>query len=171
VSDTSTTGGGREAAGGPGATGNEAVTGAVGSTADDEAARWRADRRDNAAAHHEALVRRQRAESARAREMLAEFVGHAQTDGPAPVPLRVRSFDRRHTYSTPLRGWYLRQDQTVAVGTDGQFYVLLVPSSLAARFRGTRPEPSDPPLVLGAGGKDGESLDLSVAIARALAQD
>jgi hypothetical protein len=31
-----------------------------------------------------------------------------------------------------------------------------------------RPEPSDPPLVLGAGGKDGESLDLDVAIARVL---
>jgi hypothetical protein len=32
------------------------------------------------------------------------------------------------------------------------------------------PEPSDPPLVLGAGGKDGESVDLREALDRVRAQ-
>lgn len=134
-----------------------------------DAADWRENRRRSAAHHAEALSRRQAAESARARELLAGFVERATADGPEPVPLRARSFDRRHTYSTHLRGWYLRRDQTVAVDTDGEFYVLLVPRSFAALWRGARPEPSDPPLVLGAGGKDGESIDLADAIARALA--
>lgn len=129
---------------------------------------WRENRRASAAHHAEALARRQAAESAQARQMLRAFVERALADGPEPVPLRARSFDRRHTYATPLRGWYLRQDRTVGVDVDGEFYVLLAPASLAARFRGVRPEPSDPPLILGAGGKDGESLDLDIAIARVL---
>lgn len=134
------------------------------------AARWRADRRASAAEHHERLAARQRAESGRARVLLADFVRQALADGPAPGPLRARSLDRRHTYRTPLTGWYLRQDQTVGVDTDGEFYVLLAPASVGALLRGARPEPSDPPLVLGAGGKDGESIDLVDAIAKVLAQ-
>lgn len=134
-----------------------------------DAAQWREERRAAADHHAQALAARQAAESARARQMLGELVARALSDGPAPEPLVVRSFDGRHTYRTPLRGWYLRQDRSVAVDTDGEFYVLRAPSSLTATFRGVRPAPSDPPLVLGAGGKDGESLDLEVAIARVLA--
>ena len=135
----------------------------------DGAARWREERRAAADHHAQSLARRQAAESARAREMLHGLVVRALVDGPAPEPLLVRSFDGRHTYRTPLQGWYLRQDRTLAVDTDGEFYVLRAPTSLRASLRGVRPEPSDPPLVLGAGGKDGESLDLDVAIARVLA--
>jgi hypothetical protein len=102
--------------------------------------------------------------------MLHDLVEQALAHGPAPEPLVVRSFDGRHTYRTPLSGWYLRQDHTLAVDTQGEFYVLRAPSSLLATVRGVRPEPSEPPLVLGAGGKDGESLDLDVAIARVLAR-
>ena len=136
----------------------------------DDAARWREERRAAADHHAQALARRQAAESAQASELLRGLVVRALADGPEPEPLVVRSFDGRHTYRTPLRGWYLRQDRSVAVDTDGAFYVLRAPSSLGATFRGVRPEPSDPPLVLGAGGKDGESLDLDVAIARVLAR-
>ena len=135
----------------------------------DEAARWREERRAAADHHARTLAARQAAESGRAREMLAGLVARALAEGPAAEPLVVRSFDGRHEYRTPLRGWYLRQDRSVGVDTDGEFYVLRAPSSLAALWRGVRPEPSDPPLVLGAGGKDGESLDLDVAIARVLA--
>ena len=88
--------------------------------------------------------------------------------GPAPVELRARSYDGRSRFRTPLRGWYLRRDESVAVDVDGEFYVLTAPSSLAARFRGVTPAASDPPLVLGAGGKDGESLDLVQALDRVL---
>lgn len=135
---------------------------------EDEAARWRAQRREAAGAHADALAARQRAESARARVMIAEFLDEARVRGLAPVPLHVRSYDGRARYRTPLTGWYLRRDETVGVDTAGDFYVLTTPASLAARFRGVRPTPQDPPLVIGAGGKDGESIDMPDALARVL---
>lgn len=135
-----------------------------------DVATWREERRAAAAAHAEALQRRQRAESARARAMLAELVAQATARGPAPVPLRARSFDGRHRYRTSLEGWYLRQDESLGVSTSGDFYVLRAPTSLPALWRGVELAPQDPPLVLGAGGKDGESLDLEVAIARVLGE-
>jgi hypothetical protein len=134
----------------------------------DAAARWRDDRRAAAQAHADALESRRLAESARARELIAAFVQEALERGPAPVELRARSYDGRSRFRTPLRGWYLRRDESVAVDVDGEFYVLTAPSSVAARFRGVTPAPSDPPLVLGAGGKDGESLDLVQALDRVL---
>ncbi|GIG22327.1 hypothetical protein Cch01nite_30510 [Cellulomonas chitinilytica] len=134
----------------------------------DAAARWRDDRRAAAQAHADALESRRLAESARARELIAAFVQEATVHGPAPVELRARSYDGRSRFRTPLRGWYLRRDESLAVDVDGAFYVLTAPSSLGARFRGVTPAPSDPPLVLGAGGKDGESLDLVQALDRVL---
>ncbi|WP_449386541.1 hypothetical protein [Cellulomonas soli] len=135
---------------------------------DDAATRWRQERRESAFAHAEALARRQRAESEQARRLIAEFVELATVDGPAPEALRARSYDGRHRYRTHLVGWYLRRDESVAVDTAGQFYVLSTPTSLAALLRGVDPVPQDPPLVLGAGGKDGESLDLTQALDRVL---
>lgn len=139
-----------------------------GSAPTSDASSWRAERRAAAAAHAEALHRRQKAESDRARAMLADLVARATAHGPAPVPLRARSFDGRHRYRTGLEGWYLRQDESLAVSTAGDFYVLRAPASLASCWRGVELTPQDPPLVLGAGGKDGESLDLDVAISRVL---
>lgn len=135
---------------------------------DDRAARWREQRREAAGAHAEALAARQRAESARAQTLIDEFLGDARARGVAPVPLHARSYDGRTRYRTPLQGWYLRRDETVGIDTDGRFYVLTAPPSLVARFRGVQPTPQDPPLVIGAGGKDGESIDLPEALARVL---
>ena len=109
-----------------------------------------------------------RAESARARALISEFLGDAQRLGRSPEPLHVRSYDGRSRYRTPLRGWYLRRDETVGIDTDGEFYVLTAPGSLLAHVRGVSPAPQDPPLVIGAGGKDGESIDLKDALARVL---
>jgi len=136
--------------------------------AGDEAAAWRARRREAAAAHADALARRQQAESAQARVMIAEFVARATVDGPPAQPLHARSSDGRARYKTPLRGWYLRVDESVGVDVDGNFYVLRAQPSLAARWRGVEPEQSDPPLILGKGGRDGESLDLRDALDRVL---
>lgn len=135
----------------------------------DDAASWRERRREAAGAHAAALAARQRAESARARAMIAEFLTDVGAHGPAPQPLHVRSYDGRARYRTPLRGWYLRRDESVGIDTAGEFYVLTAPSSLVARFRGVQPQPQDPPLVIGAGGKDGESIDMPDALARVLA--
>lgn len=130
---------------------------------------WRTRRRAQAEAHAQALARRQQAESDRARAMIADFVAAALRQGPAAVPLTARSRDGRRRYRTGLTGWYLKRDGSVGVDTAGRFYVLSVPPSMAARLRGAHVEPSDPPLVLGAGGRDGESIDLDRALARVLA--
>lgn len=152
----------------PGGPADRPAAGGAGG-ADDPAARWREQRREAAGAHAEALAARQRAESTRARAMISEFLADVRARGVAPVPLHVRSYDGGARYRTPLTGWYLRRDESVGIDTAGAFYVLTAPASLVARFRGVHPTPQDPPLVIGAGGKDGESVDLPVALARVLA--
>lgn len=87
------------------------------------------------------------------------------------MPLRARSYDGRHRYRTPLEGWYLRSNESVAVSTTGDFYVLGVPGSLRALLRGVEPEPADAPLILGRGGRDGESVDLADALRAVLEGD
>ncbi|WP_225753736.1 hypothetical protein [Actinotalea sp. Marseille-Q4924] len=129
---------------------------------------WRSRRRDAAAAQADALAQRQAAEHAAARRLLADFVTEARRIGVEPVPLRARSYDGRHRYRTPLEGWYLRSNESVAVSTAGDFYVLSVPAGVRALLRGVEPEPADPPLVLGRGGRDGESVDLADALRAAL---
>ncbi len=132
---------------------------------------WQARRREAAEVHAEALARQQRAETAQARALIEQFLGDVAARGIAPVPLAARSYDGRARYRTPLRGWYLRRNETVAIGTDGEFYVLSVPASLRGRFAGVTPPPSDPPIILGKGGRDGESIDLADALARVLSGD
>jgi len=46
----------------------------------------------------------------------------------------------------------------------GSFYVLGVPSSLRALLTGVTLSPSDPPIVLGKGGRDGESVALDALL-------
>lgn len=129
---------------------------------------WRDHRTHAAAAHAEALERRRAGEAARASELLAEFVSEARRRGIPPVRLQARSYDGRSRYRTSTEGWYLRRNESVAVGVDGAFYLLNVPASFRARLRGATLEPSDPPLVLGKGARDGESIDLVDALAIAL---
>ncbi|QTE28734.1 hypothetical protein [Pengzhenrongella sicca] len=135
--------------------------------ADDDAT-WRSRRREAAADHASALERKQAGESQQARALIAEFVAAAAARGVPAVPLEARSYAGRSRYRTTLRGWYLRQNESVAVATDGEFYVLSVAASLRARLRGATPPASDPPLILGKGGRDGESMDLADALARIL---
>jgi hypothetical protein len=137
-------------------------------TTADEGQAWREHRTEAAAAHAKELGRRRAAEAAQARVLIAEFVRKANARGIQPVRLRARSYDGRSRYRTDTHGWYLRRNESVAVGTDGEFYLLTVPASLAAHLRGARLEPSDPPLVLGKGARDGESIDLVDALAIAL---
>jgi hypothetical protein len=63
-------------------------------------------------------------------------------------------------YRTGLTGWYLRRNGTIAVDERGDFYVMSAPTSLQSRLQGATLTPSDPPLVVGAGGRDGESIPL-----------
>lgn len=129
---------------------------------------WRAERAEAARAHAEALDRRRAKETERARAQIAEFLAEARRRGLETVELRARTADGRWRYRTGLRGWYLRRNETVALTPDGEFYLTTAPSSAMALVRGVRLTPSDPPLVLGAGARDGESIDLADALARVL---
>jgi hypothetical protein len=123
---------------------------------------WREERDRAVAARAAALASKQEAETARARRLIAEFLPEA----PAPQPLTCLSYNGRTRFRTPLTGWYLNQARTIAVGTDGEYYVLLVPHSFRARLTGLTPRPSRPPLIVGEGGRDGESMPLRDLLAR-----
>ncbi len=129
---------------------------------------WRQHRTEAAATHERELNRRREQESAAAHRLLVEFTDEATRRGITPVPLRARSYDGRYRYRTSTTGWYLRLNESVAVGTDGSFFVLGVPTSLRSLLAGVTLTPSDPPLVLGKGGRDGESIDLPDALALVL---
>lgn len=126
----------------------------------DDAAEWQARRRAAAAEHAEVLARRKAAESQQARAQLDEFVRAARERGLPTTGLRARAYNGRRTYRTGLVGWYLKRNGSLGVDTDGRFYVLSTVTSLRAALRGATVEPSDPPIVVGVGGRDGESMPL-----------
>ncbi|MGA4506646.1 hypothetical protein ACQB6R_13940 [Propionibacteriaceae bacterium G1746] len=108
-------------------------------------------------------------ESARAQKLVDEFVAEARRRAIATQPLVASTLDG-HTVKTDKVGWYIRANRSVAVGDDGQYYVLTVPAGFMARLRGVKLEPSPPPLVVGRGGRDGDSGDLSSFLAWRLEQ-
>jgi hypothetical protein len=83
------------------------------------------------------------------------------------VPLEARLLSG-HAVRTDRQGWYLRVDRSVAIGTDGGYYQLVVPGGWRERIRGVRLSPSPPPMVIGRGGKDGETGDLTFFLNRVL---
>lgn len=125
----------------------------------DDQASWREKRREASAAHAAALERRKAAEAEQARTQLAEFVRTMKQRGVEPGPLRAQGASGG-SYRTGITGWYLRRNKSLGADTDGNFYVLGVPASLKARVSGVRIAPSDPPLVVGLGARDGESMPL-----------
>jgi len=131
-------------------------------------AAWR-ERRERAAAVHAAAHARDRArEATRARELVTGFVREAWARGLRTTPLRATGYDGRATYRTRLRGWYLKRDRSLAAGVDGELYLLTVPPAFLARLTGVTPTPYEPRLVIGQGGRDGESIPLDVLLARRL---
>ncbi|MER7459790.1 hypothetical protein [Micromonospora sp. NPDC126480] len=129
---------------------------------------WREQRRRAVAAHAAADESRRAAETAEAAELVAWFVAEAHRRGLPPERLTARSYDGRGPYRTRLRGWYIDRGRTRAVDVDGRFHLLTVPGGLRARLFGADPQPSPPPLVVGAGGRDGESMPLRAMLTRRL---
>jgi len=123
--------------------------------------RWRRERDRAVAARGAALERQTAAEIARARELVARFAALARERGLRTSRLTARPYRGRARYRTGLRGWYLRPDGVLAVGEDGEFYVLTVPASVRARFTGVSPRPEEPRLVIGEGARDGERIPLA----------
>jgi len=125
--------------------------------ADDD---WQSQRA-RAVAHHGAeLDRRRAAEAEQATALIAAFVTDARTQHLPTEPLRARSYSGR-SYRTPLHGWYLNSDRTIAVGDDGRYYSLLVPPSATGWLTGVTPQPQAPRLIVGEGARDGESIPLA----------
>lgn len=125
---------------------------------------WAEQRRKNAALQAQRLRERDAAESAQAAGYLEKFVGAARREGVASEPLFVQAKDGKHRAKTPLKGWYLKADQSVAVDENGDFYILVGPLTLKERLAGVKPSPTAPPLILGKGGRDGEQIDLVEAL-------
>ena len=71
---------------------------------------------------------------------------------------------------TDKLGWYLNNAQTLAVGPDGTYYQLVTTGGPLARFTGVSVRPGTPTMVIGRGGRDGETGDLADFIDRALAR-
>ena len=123
-----------------------------------------AKRRDELAAqadyHAQALRRRREQESADAQVLVDRFVAKATQAGLPTEELMARPWSGRGRYGTGVIGWYLRHDQSIGVGIDGAFYVLVVAPQRFSRWRTVAIEPTPPPLQPGMGARDGESASL-----------
>ncbi|MEV1328698.1 hypothetical protein AB0J20_03870 [Micromonospora costi] len=134
----------------------------------DDGLEWAERQRRAARAHAEADARRRAAEHAEAAQIVAWFVAEATRRGLRPTRLSARSYDGRGRYRTRLTGWYVDRARTRAVDVDGRWHLLTAPGGLRARLVGAEPEPSPPPLIVGEGGRDGESIPLRVLLTRRL---
>ena len=134
---------------------------------DSEASDWAASRRRVAAQRARMLQERQDVEHARAARIVELFLGVARDEGLEDGPLRVRGYSGGSA-RTPLRGWYLRADETVGIDTQGRFYFLSMPLNLAQRLHGVRPESLPVPMTIGEGGRDGDIVPLRFALDRLL---
>jgi hypothetical protein len=125
----------------------------------DRAQEWRRQRELAVQAHAADAARRLEVETAQARRLVADFAVAARERRLRPTALVARGYSGRGRYRTGLHGWYLRPD--IAVGTDGEFYLLTVPDSVRGRLVGATVRPAQPRLVVGEGARDGERIALS----------
>ncbi|GIF63706.1 hypothetical protein Ais01nite_17410 [Asanoa ishikariensis] len=131
---------------------------------------WAAQRQRALDAHARAQADRRAREAERAAELIGEFVRDAAGRGIAPVALTAAAHRGSARYRTGLHGWYLDRHRSLGVDTGGRFYLLNVPNSTRARLTGVTLEPQPAPLVIGRGGRDGESIPLDVLLRRRLAE-
>lgn len=126
------------------------------------------DPRDERAAqadyHVAAQQRRDREESVKAQVLLDAFVEQATQAGVPTEELTARPWSGGGRYKTGVVGWYLKRDQSVGVGADGRFYVLVVAPQRFGRWRTVTVEPTPPPLQVGKGGRDGDSVALDTLL-------
>ena len=130
---------------------------------------WAARRRDAAAEQVARLDRERATETDQARRLVQDFVAAAKAAGLPVVPLTARAMNGRTRYRTGLTGWYLKRNGAVAVDHEGSYYLMTAPTSLASRLTGATVQPTDPPMVVGRGGRDGESIPLAELLALRLA--
>lgn len=124
----------------------------------------RRERGERAAEHRAAHDRRRAHESERAQALIDRFVADALAAGLPVEELTARPWTGRGRYRTGVVGWYLRSDLSLGVGTDGGYYVLTVPPRRLGRFRTLSLTPTPPPLQVGEGARDGESIALAALL-------
>ena len=128
---------------------------------DSDQRRERAERAD----YHVAQQQRKSArESAKAQVLVDRFVERAAAAGVPTEELTARPWSGRGRSRTGVTGWYLRQDRSIGVGVDGRYYVLVVAPERFGRWRTVHITPTPPPLQVGKGGRDGESVALDVLL-------
>lgn len=115
-----------------------------------------------------ALERQRQAQSRHTATLVKDFAVQAQAAGLPVTRLTARAYGAGTRYRTQVDGWYLKRDRSVGIGVDGNFYILSVPRSLSSRLAGVTIPPSDAPVELGRGGRDGESVPLTQALASRL---
>ncbi|MGD7707420.1 hypothetical protein [Microlunatus sp. Y2014] len=127
----------------------------------------RSSRAEDAALLAELAASHGRGEAAQAQVLIDAFVGRAREIGLPLQPLTARLLSG-HQVRTDARGWYIKNDRSVAIGAEGEFYVLVVPGGWRERIRGVVLKPSPPPLVVARGARDGVSGDLAFFLDRTL---
>src|SRR4051794_7009590 len=131
----------------------------------EEPAQRRTDPGELAEYHVAAQRRREEQESAKAQVLIDRFVARATEQGLATEELTARPWSGRGRYRTGVVGWFLRRDLSVGVGTDGSFYLLVVPPVRLGRWRNVGLTPSPPPLQVGKGARDRECRGLGPRLA------
>jgi len=129
-------------------------------TAEGDQQDWTRHRREVFEAKEQALQAAREAEHEQATAMIREGIARFEAAGIPPVALRARPYRGNGTIRTDLVGWYLKQDRSLAVDREGRYYVMRVDGGLRSRWRGATPEPGPAPLVVGRGGRDGDSFAL-----------
>ena len=122
------------------------------------------ERQKAAKIRHELTEGHARAEAARAKVLIDEFIVAARAQGLEPRPLQAKTLSG-HVVKTDKVGWYLRTNHSVGIDTEGNYYSLTVPGGWMERLRGVKLEPTLAPLVIGRGGRDGETGDLKEFLA------
>lgn len=125
-------------------------------------------RQADARRRHELAQAAAQAEARAAQDQLDAFVARLQSAGAAPEPLQATLLNGARV-KTGLLGWYLNRARTLAVAPDGRYYQLVTAGSALARFTGVTPQATPPTLVIGRGGRDGETGDLADFLERAFA--
>jgi len=121
---------------------------------------WIRHRAEVIAAKETALRLAREEEHERATATIREAIDRFRRAGIAPVPLRARPYSGPGTIRTSLHGWYLKHDRSLAVDTEGRYYVMRVDGGVRSRLRGASPPPRSAPLVVGRGARDGDTFEL-----------
>jgi hypothetical protein len=124
----------------------------------------RSERAERAEQHSKAQRHRREQESAKAQALVDRFVARAVEARVPTEKLTARPWSGRGRYPTGLVGWYLRNDHSIGVGEDGSYYVLSVPPRPFGRWRTVHLDPTPPPLQVGEGGRDGDSIALAALL-------